>query len=49
VLKKFVDKINEELKFAMFLTGSENIEKLKNAKYILTGKVKDWADQRKLI
>ncbi len=32
----------------MFLTGSKNIEELKNAKYVLTGKVKDWVEQRKI-
>ena len=48
-VEKFIDKLQAELKIAMFLTGSENIEKLKDAKYVLTGKVKDWAEQRKLI
>ena len=35
--------------FSMFLTGSKSIEELKKAKYVLTGKIKDWAEQRKLI
>lgn len=48
-VEKFIDKLQSELKTAMFLTGSENIEKLKNAKYVLTGKVKNWAEQRELI
>jgi isopentenyl-diphosphate delta-isomerase len=48
-VENFIDKLQVELKTAMFLTGSENIEKLKNAKYVLTGKVKDWVEQRKLI
>jgi len=48
-VERLVDRLNFELKTAMFLTGSENIEKLKNAKYVLTGKIKDWIDQRKII
>lgn len=32
----------------MFLVGSKNIEELKSAKYVLTGKVKDWVEQRGL-
>ncbi|MEM5872329.1 MAG: type 2 isopentenyl-diphosphate Delta-isomerase, partial [Candidatus Aenigmatarchaeota archaeon] len=48
-LEEFIDKLQYELKTAMFLSGCENIEKLKNAKYVLTGKVKDWVEQRKLI
>jgi isopentenyl-diphosphate delta-isomerase len=48
-VENYIDKLQYELKTAMFLTGSENIEKLKNAKYVLTGKVKDWVEQRNLI
>jgi isopentenyl-diphosphate delta-isomerase len=48
-VEKFIDKLQAELKTAMFLTGCDSIEKLKNAKYVLTGKVKDWVEQRKLI
>jgi len=48
-VEEFIDKIKEELKIAMILTGSENIEELKKAKYVLTGKIKDWVEQRKLI
>lgn len=48
-LEKYVDDLQTELKKAMFLCGCKNMEELKNAKYVLTGKVKDWADQRKLV
>lgn len=48
-VEKFVDKLQDELKTTMFLTGCDSIEKLKNAKYVLTGKVKDWVEQRRLI
>jgi isopentenyl-diphosphate delta-isomerase len=47
-VEKFIDKLQTELKTAMFLTGSENIGKLKEAKYVLTGKVRDWVEQRSL-
>lgn len=48
-VEKYIDRLKEELKIAMILTGSKNIEDLKKAKYILTGKVRDWVEQRKLI
>lgn len=48
-VEKYIDKLQRELKIAMILTGSRNIEQLKKAKYILTGKTKEWADQRKLL
>jgi len=48
-VEEFIDKIHKELQIAMILTGSRNIEELKKAKYVLTGKVKDWVEQRKLV
>lgn len=36
----------DQLKTAMLLVGAKNIEELKHARYVLTGMVKDWADQR---
>ena len=48
-VERLIDNIQKELKIAMFLTGSKNVEQLKRAKYVLTGKVKDWSDQRKLV
>jgi isopentenyl-diphosphate delta-isomerase len=48
-VESFIDKLQMELKTAMFLTGSEKIGNLKEAKYVLTGKVKDWVEQRNLI
>ncbi len=35
-----------ELRTAMALTGSQNINELKKTKYVLTGFVHDWAEQR---
>jgi len=36
--------IIDELKAAMFLTGALNINEMKRKRYILVGKLKDWAD-----
>lgn len=45
---KVLRRIREELKLAMVLTGSENIEELKSRPYVLTGLVRDWVISRKL-
>ncbi len=45
VLKE-AKKIEEELKMAMFLTGSKNIEELKKVNVIIKGFVKEWLDAR---
>ncbi len=47
-VEEYIDNLQKELKTIMLLTGSKNIEELKKSKYILTGKVKEWIDQRKL-
>jgi len=39
--------ISEELKTAMFLTGSRNVPDLKKARLVLTGKTKEWLDSGK--
>ncbi len=41
-LKEFIT----QLKIAMMLTGSKNIAELKKSKYVLSGFVKDWKEQR---
>ena len=47
-VENYIDYLENELKIAMLLTGSKNISELKKAKYVLTGKTKEWAEQRKL-
>jgi len=47
-VENYIDKLEKELKMTMFLTGSRIIEELKNAKYVLIGRVKDWVEQRNL-
>ncbi len=42
VLLEYVD----QLKTAMMLVGARNIEGLRHARYVMTGFVKEWADQR---
>lgn len=41
-VKLYLRNIIEELKAVMFITGSKNIEELRNKKYIITGELKDW-------
>lgn len=36
--------IIEELKAAMFLTGSRSVDSLKGKKYLITGKLRDWME-----
>jgi isopentenyl-diphosphate Delta-isomerase len=48
-VEEYVDKLHKELKTAMILTDSKNISELKKSQYVLTGKTREWAEQRKLI
>ena len=41
VVEKLEDVITE-LKIAVFLTGSSNLKDLRNASYVITGKLRDW-------
>jgi isopentenyl-diphosphate delta-isomerase len=45
-VEKVLNGIIEQLKTAMMLIGARNIAELKHARYVLTGFVKDWSDQR---
>ncbi len=47
-VKKRLEQLIYELKAVMFLTGSKNISELKNAKYIITGELKDWLGIEKI-
>jgi len=40
-----LERMIKELKTTMFLTGSNNINELKSARYILKGDLKNWNDQ----
>lgn len=46
-VKKYLEKIIEETKTAMFLAGAKNIGELKKKKYVALGKVKEWIEQKK--
>lgn len=48
-LEKVVSRFSKELMATMFLVGASNIEELKTKPYVLTGVVRDWAVQRKLV
>jgi isopentenyl-diphosphate delta-isomerase len=39
-----LEAIIQELKAAMFLVGAKNISELKNRKYVITGRTKEWLD-----
>lgn len=41
---QYISEVIEELRTAMFLTGSRNVKELKRKRYILTGKLKDWVE-----
>jgi len=45
---KFIKRFNESLKIAMFLVGARNLEELKSSNLIISGKTKDWLEQRKI-
>lgn len=41
-----INKFNQSLKIAMFLVGASNIEELKNSNLIITGKTREWLEDR---
>lgn len=43
-VKQNLENVIEELKIAMFLTGSRNVEELKKARHVITGKTKEWIE-----
>ena len=45
-LEFFLKLLIEELHIAMVLTGSSNIEDLRKAKVVITGKTREWLVQR---
>ena len=47
-IQKFINRFNESLKIAMFLVGARNIEELKNSNLIISGKTREWLEQRKI-
>lgn len=48
-VKKFLEKIIEEIRVGMFLVGAKNVSELKKKKFVLKGKTLEWAKQRGLI
>jgi len=43
-ISAYIEEVLEELRTAMFLTGSKGVEEMKGKRYILTGKLKDWVE-----
>jgi len=48
-VKRFLNLFLDELRTALFLTGSRNISELKNSSFVVLSPLKDWIEQRKLI
>jgi isopentenyl-diphosphate delta-isomerase len=46
-VEQYIDRLENELRIAMFLAGAENVQRMKNAKYVLSGQVAQWWGQRK--
>ncbi|OUJ18972.1 Type II isopentenyl diphosphate isomerase Idi [Methanonatronarchaeum thermophilum] len=44
----YLNRLKEELKIAMFLTGSKNISELKETPIVITGKTREWKESRSL-
>ncbi|MBI4214765.1 alpha-hydroxy-acid oxidizing protein, partial [archaeon] len=44
-----IERLQEDLKKAMFLAGCRNIRELTSAKYVLEGDLYAWTFQRKLL
>mgnify|MGYP001770726264 CR=1 FL=1 len=42
-LKSLIKSMADELRLAMFLTGSRNLRDLRRARYVLTGELAEWA------
>ena len=45
-LENFFDKFMREMKVAMFLVGANNLEELRKADLVITGKTREWLTER---
>ena len=45
---RWISQFIQELKTTMFLIGASNIEELKDAEVIISGKLAQWMDERAL-
>ena len=45
-LSKFMTKFIQEMKVAMYLVGASTLEELKTADLVITGKLREWLDER---
>lgn len=48
-VKKYLDSVIDEIRTGMFLLGAKRVKDLKGMDYILTGKTREWVEQRKLV
>ena len=44
-VEEYIDKLEKELKTAMFLVGAKNLDELRNKRYLLKGFTKEWSEQ----
>lgn len=44
-VKKFLEKIINETKIAMFLAGAKSVKEMKSKKIVVLGKTKQWMEQ----
>jgi isopentenyl-diphosphate delta-isomerase len=47
-LNQLINKFNDSLRIAMFLVGANNIEELKQSKLVISGKTKQWLEDREI-
>ena len=45
-LNQFINRFNDSLRIAMFLVGANNIEELKQSKLVISGKTRQWLNDR---
>ncbi|MEM4152367.1 MAG: alpha-hydroxy-acid oxidizing protein, partial [Nitrososphaerota archaeon] len=45
-VKSLIERLEEELRVAVALCGASNINEFRNARYILTGPLKEWKEER---
>jgi len=46
-VKALIERIIEEMKIGMFLIGAKNLAELKEKKFVIRGKTREWLEQRK--
>ena len=45
-VERYIDNLKQEFCFSLYLTGSANIGEFRNKNFVLTGRLREWAEQR---